>query len=214
MLFPGFQLLDVCGPLDALNLLSRLYRMNLYIIAETLDPVSTRPFTDPEGVGSDFSQQMVPTHTFETVPVTLDVLLVPGGLGTRRVPEINSTVEFVRQTFGSLRYLITVCTGAGIAARAGVLDGRRATTNKLAWHETTALGPRVHWVYRARWVDDGSVWTSSGVSAGIDVTMAWIEAVYGSEAATTVAKRMEYRRVLDADDDPFADPNGPADISK
>lgn len=175
--------------------------MNLYILAETLDPISTKPLA--EKLGSDFGQSVVPTHTFTTAP-PLDVLLVPGGRGTR-VPGISSTVEYVRDVFPTLRYLITVCTGSGIAARAGVLDGRRATTNKFAWNETIALGPNVHWVHRARWVEDENVWTSSGISAGIDVIFAWMRAVYGEEMAKAVADRMEYTPIMDPDNDPFAD---------
>lgn len=206
VLFPAFQALDVFGPLDALNMLSRSYKMNLYILAETLDPVCTRPVPDTRhgGVGSDFAQRVLPTHTFATAP-PLDVLLVPGGLGTRLLPGIASAVGFVRAVFPRLQYLITICTGAGVAARAGVLDGRRATTNKLAWKETVALRPEVRWVHRARWVEDGKVWTSSGISAGIDVIFAWMRAVYGDEVGREIADRMEYTPVMDPSDDPFAD---------
>ncbi len=84
-----------------------------------------------------------------------------------------------------------MCNGAGLAARAGVLDGKRATTNKSVWARTIALGPKVKWVAEARWVTDGNVWTSSGVSAGIDVTIAFISAVYGEVNATNIANGME-----------------------
>ncbi|KAF6818056.1 dj-1 family protein [Colletotrichum plurivorum] len=215
VVFPAFQALDAFGPLDALNLLSRSYDMNLYTIAETLDPVSTKivpgaqkqpgaiPATGPEELASDFGQTILPTYTFQTCP-PLDVLIVPGGQGTRYAG-IRSAIDFVRDRFPELQYLITVCTGSGVAARAGVLDGRRATTNKISWESTIALRPEVNWVHRARWVQDGNVWTSSGISAGIDVTFAWIGAVYGKDVAKNVAKRMEYTPVEDANDDPFAD---------
>lgn len=202
VVFPTFQALDAFGPLDALNLLSSTHKMNLYILAETLDPVSTaRPANT--GVGSNFAQSILPTHTFATAP-PLDVLLVPGGQGTRHAG-IAGAIAFIAAVFPSLQYLITVCTGSGLAARAGVLDGRRATTNKFAWRETTALRREVEWVHRARWVEDGNVWTSSGISAGIDVIFAWMRAVYGEEVAQDVADRMEYVPALDADNDPFAD---------
>lgn len=203
VLFPAFQALDVFGPIDALNLLSQSYKMNLHILAETLDPVSTKTPTNNNTNGSDFAQRILPTHTFATAP-PLDVLLVPGGRGTR-APGIASAVDFVRDVFPTLRYLITICTGAGVAARAGVLDGRRATTNKFAWEETIALRPEVRWVHRARWVEDGNVWTSSGISAGIDVIFAWMRVVYGEEPAKNVADRMEYTPIMDSDNDPFAD---------
>jgi transcriptional regulator GlxA family with amidase domain len=98
----------------------------------------------------------------------------------------------VKERYSTLQYLITVCTGAGIAARAGVLDGKHATTNKRAWAETTALGPKVKWVAQARWVTDGNIWTSSGVAAGTDAMIAFIEAIYSNATATTVANGMEY----------------------
>ncbi|KAJ0160602.1 Isonitrile hydratase [Colletotrichum tanaceti] len=221
VVFPAFQALDVFGPLDALNLLSRSYNMNLYTIADTLEPVSTKlssgtgtntdtgtetgqPAIVTAAAASDFGQRIVPTHTFQTAP-PLDVLIVPGGQGTRYAG-IATAVDFVRERFPSLRYLLTVCTGAGVAARAGVLDGRRATTNKMSWDQTTALRPRrVDWVRRARWVRDGHVWTSSGISAGVDMTFAWIAAVYGAEVAEDIARRMEYEPVQDPSRDPFAD---------
>jgi transcriptional regulator GlxA family with amidase domain len=202
LLFPAFQALDVFGPLDALNVLSRSYPMNLYTIAATMDPVSTKLLTE-QPIKSSFEQLIQPTHTLETAP-PLDVLLVPGGQGTR-TQDMSHIVDYIKKTFPSLQYLITVCTGSGLAARAGVLGGKRATTNKLVWDATVALGPEVEWVRQARWVQDGNIWTSSGISAGIDVTFAWIEAVYGAEDAQTIADRMEYTRVTSPDDDPFSD---------
>ncbi|KAG6364064.1 hypothetical protein INS49_009167 [Diaporthe citri] len=214
VVFPAFQQLDVFGPLDALSLLSRSHNMNLYTIAATLDPVSSKQPAVKDGGGwvppptqsPEFGTTILPTHTFSTAPA-LDVLLVPGGQGTRaQSPAISESIDFIRQRSPSLQYLITVCTGSGLAARSGVLDGRRATTNKLAWESTTALRPQVNWVHRARWVNDGNIWTSSGISAGIDVTFAWIADVYGADVAKNIADRMEYTRVTDADNDPFADP--------
>lgn len=166
--------------------------------------MSTKSPRHPNAIG----QSVVPTHTFATAP-DLDVLLVPGGLGSRgSPPEVTAAVEFIRDVYPHLKYLITVCTGSGLATRAGVLDGKRATTNKMAWREITALGPRVDWVARARWVQDGKVWSSSGVSAGIDVAFAWIESVFGEEVADKIAMGMEYERRRDPSYDTFAEVHG------
>jgi putative intracellular protease/amidase len=98
---------------------------SLSIISATLEPVPTM------APGSLFQQTLTPTHTVDNAP-PLDVLLVPGGLGSSD-KDTDPLVEFIRERFSSLMYLITICTGADLAARAGVLDGRKATTNKSVW---------------------------------------------------------------------------------
>jgi len=205
ILFPGFQALDVFGPLDALNTLAKNHAIYLHVIAETLSPVSTEP---PAGLPSSktgsFNQSVLPTHTFDTAP-KLDVLIVPGGFGTRH-PSIQSSIDFVAKVYPSLQYLITVCTGSGIAGRAGVLNGKRATTNKRSFVPTTeSTKNQVKWVSHARWVVDGNIWTSAGVSAGLDVIFAWIGEVYGKETAAELANVLEYDRHTDSSWDPFAD---------
>ncbi|KAL3464716.1 class I glutamine amidotransferase-like protein [Aspergillus heterothallicus] len=202
LVFPGFQALDAFGPLDCLNVLSRTHPLTLSILSHDLSPVTTKSPSHPASI----AQSILPTHTFSDPP-PLDVLLVPGGLGTRLLDSdpITASIAFIRCTCPRLKYLLTVCTGSGLAARAGVLDGKRATTNKRAFEEIKSWRREVDWVSKARWVVDGNVWTSSGVSAGIDVTLAWIESVYGDEVARGVADGMEYRRVRDGGDDPFAE---------
>jgi putative intracellular protease/amidase len=132
LLFPGFQLLDITGPLDVLNILSNTHTLNLSIIAATLDPVSTKS-AQSSAVGSNFSESIVPTHTFETAPTDIEVLIVPGGFGSRKEENIEGVVEFVKARYGGLRWLLTVCTGSAIVAKSGILDGRRATSNKKAF---------------------------------------------------------------------------------
>jgi transcriptional regulator GlxA family with amidase domain len=169
--------------------------MNLYLIAETLQPVSTKaPGKEFNPKNSNFSQAVLPTHTFENAPA-LDVLIIPGGVGTR-IPSIKSTVDFVADMYPKVQYCITVCTGSGVIARTGYLDGKKATTNKNRWDITTKLGPKVHWIKKARWVVDGNIWTSAGISAGIDVTLAFIEDTYGREVVDSVTNALEYERHL------------------
>ncbi|KAG6855402.1 hypothetical protein H0H87_003467 [Tephrocybe sp. NHM501043] len=202
VVFNGFQALDAFGPLDALNTLSHTFPMKLSILAETLEPVSTKPLYS-SSIGSDFGQSINPTHTFASPPL-LDVLLVPGGSGAMHPDNIKSAIDFVKGIYPSLEYLITVCNGAGIAARAGVLDGKKATTDKMLWWQETASREQVKWIAHARWVVDGNVWTSSGVSAGLDAVFAFIAAVYGEEAAEKVSNILEYERHMDPSWDPYA----------
>ena len=155
-------------------------------------------------MGTSQFPTLPPTHTLQTAPKDLDVLIIPGGLGTRS-PLINDTIEYIARTYPKLQYLLTVCTGSALAARAGLLDGRRATTNKASWSANVIYGPKTKWIPHARWVVDGNIWTSSGISAGIDTTLAFIEQMYGKDNATYVANMMEYERHADPSWDPFAD---------
>ena len=207
IVYPGFEPFDVFGPLNALQTLSRMEKISLSILSETLSPVSSVvPGGNPQN--SSFGGiRILPTDTYATAP-EVEALLVPGGYGNRDPAIIRTTVDFIKAVYPSVKYLITVCTGSLVAAEAGVLDGKKATTNKLqmlnGWEEVVAKGPKVDWQRDARWVVDGNIWTSSGVSAGIDVTLAWIEATRGNGTAEQVAEIMEYTRHLDKDKDPFA----------
>lgn len=133
ILFPGFQLLDLTGPLDVLNTLSRTHapKLTLSLLASSLTPVSTST-PDPQ-FNQFFAESLVPTHTFASAPDDIEVLLLPGGFGARADENVDGVIEFVRGRFPKLKWLLTVCTGSAIAARAGVLDGRRATSNKKAF---------------------------------------------------------------------------------
>jgi len=138
ILFPGFQLLDVAGPIDALNILSMTRTLHLSILAATLDPVSTRHHATAT-TGSDFAQSIVPTHTFDNPPEDLEVLIIPGGIGARKDENVEPVVQFVKKVFPTLRWCLTVCTGSWVLARTGLLDGKRATSNKRAFGTVSLL---------------------------------------------------------------------------
>ncbi|KAI0164057.1 class I glutamine amidotransferase-like protein [Xylariaceae sp. FL1272] len=200
VLFPGFQALDVFGPMDALNILSAAKPLTLSVVAATLDPVPTKLESSSTGIG----QSVVPTHTFDNCPEDIEVLLVPGGQGTRVEPIAATVREFVKKMYPRLRYLLTVCTGSIIVAQTGLLDGRRATSNKRRMELAMTEGPSVQWVRKARWVVDGNIWTSSGISAGTDMMYAFIADQYGDKTAEELAHMAEYNRNTDPDDDQFA----------
>ncbi|KAF9891349.1 hypothetical protein FE257_004204 [Aspergillus nanangensis] len=201
VLFPGFQALDAFGPLDVLNTLSWSHPLTISLLSSSLSPVTTQNPLVPGSTG----QKILPTHTFADAP-PLDALIVPGGFGTRLVttPPIQDAIAYVRTVYPSLKYLITVCTGSLLTARTGILDGKQATTNKKAFREIERQFPQVQWVARARWVVDGNIWTASGVSAGIDVALAWVAEVWGEQVADEVARGVEVDRRRDSRDDPFA----------
>jgi putative intracellular protease/amidase len=163
VLFQAFDMIDVFGPLDPLQLLSLgAQQLNLHLIAETLDPVTTAPIAMNK-FNSSFFPVIPPTNTFDD-DLDLDLLIVPGGPGARN-PNLQAVTGYIAKMYPKVKVLMTICTGAGVAARAGVLDGHMATTNKNAWAIMKEMGPKVNWVSPARYVIDGKVWSSSGVSS-------------------------------------------------
>jgi len=189
-LFPGFELLDVFGPLEAFGSLPGMFR--ILLVAEKPGPV-----TSAQGPRS------VADHGFADCP-RLDLILVPGGIGTREEVENPALLDWLARAATEAEIVTSVCTGAALLARAGLLDGRRATTNKMFFQWVADQRPAVVWVKEARWVDEGKFVTSSGVSAGMDMALAVIARTVGRESAENVARAMEYEWHTDATVDPFA----------
>ncbi|KAJ4299645.1 hypothetical protein N0V90_004891 [Kalmusia sp. IMI 367209] len=159
---------------------------------------------DPKFV---INPQMVATHDFTNAP-PLDVIIVPGGVGDFVYDNQNDfTMErFVASRFDEAQYVLSVCLGAVTLARAGLLAGKRATTNKSAWAWAThpRIGKNITWVPNARWVEDGKIWTSSGVAAGMDMMWAFMGHYYGFEAANSTVNGIEYTPHTDPRWDAFA----------
>ena len=133
-----------------------------------------------------------------------DVLIVPGGWGTRAGVKRPDFLELLKARADEAKVVASVCTGSALLAKAGVLDGKRATSNKLAFDWVTSQGPNVKWVREARWVEDDKFFTSSGVSAGMDMTLGFIQHLHGRDTAVKVARWAEYTWHEDKSFDPFA----------
>ncbi|KAK5660801.1 hypothetical protein OQA88_12169 [Cercophora sp. LCS_1] len=210
LLLSGFEPLDVFNPLDVLQITAFHHQLNLLLLARSLSPVTTAPsLPSMNPYNSSFYPSLTPTHTFAetlTQPESIDVLIVPGGPGVRN-PDLDPEIAFVRAIYPHLKYLITICTGSSVAARAGVLDGKRATTNKKAWGQVTPLGPKVKWVAPARWVVDGNVWSSSGVTAGLDLIYAFVKEVFpdGDMLVEHIGGLTEYEPQTNSSYDPWAE---------
>ena len=101
-------------------------------------------------------------------------------------------------------FITSVCTGSALLARSGLLDGKKATTNKNAFHWVKSQGERVEWVPQARWIQEGKFYTAAGVSAGIDMALGLIENILGREISEQVADWAEYEWHCDSTWDPFA----------
>lgn len=194
VLFEGFELLDVFGPLEMFGLLEN--KAHLLLLAE--QPGTVRSAQGPASVID---------HVLEKTP-PLDVLLIPGGLGTRREVTNTPFLEKLAKRALSSKYVATVCTGSALLAKTGLLDGKKATSNKKAFEWVRSQGPKVNWVPEARWVEDGNYFTASGISAGIDMTLALIEKIFDRKTSLGIAERAEYEWHADKNWDPFAKLNG------
>ncbi|KAL3664209.1 hypothetical protein V7S43_010538 [Phytophthora oleae] len=153
----------------------------------------------------DFGMPLYATHGFEDVTEHIDILVIPGGSPGRLVMQKHEAfMKFLKAVAETAAHVLTVCTGSAILATAGFLDNKRATTNKMAYQGVVEAHPKVQWVHKARWVQDGKIWTSSGVTAGMDMAHAFIAAMYGQDVAVTMARYMENVPNTDENDDPFA----------
>ncbi len=194
VIFPDFELLDLFGPLEMFGMMREEFSIGL--VAQTAGSVASRQ-----------GPRSLADHSFEAREA-FDIVLVPGGPGTRR--EVDNTVltEWLASASEKAELVLSVCTGSALLARAGVLDARKATTNKAAFHTMTGHGPDVIWQREARWVEDGKFFTSSGVSAGIDMSLAVIAKLHGQDMAEKVAQIAEYDWRSDPNWDPFAAVHG------
>jgi transcriptional regulator GlxA family with amidase domain len=161
-------------------------------VAERTGPVASTP-----GI------ETLAKFDFDTCP-PLDMLLLPGGIGTLTQLVNESLLQFLRKRTAEAEVTMSVCSGSALLARAGLLDGRRATSNKLYFQLAVSQSDAVDWVTEARWVEDGPFVTSSGVSAGTDMSLAVIAKLFGRERAEQVAVITEYEWAEDSTRDPFA----------
>jgi transcriptional regulator GlxA family with amidase domain len=196
VLYENFELLDLYGPLEMFGSLDEFgaadRQLRIVTVAEQKGPVASFP-----GV------ETLARYDFGDCP-RLDLILLPGGIGTVAQLGNAALLEFLRKRANAAEVTMSVCSGSALLARAGLLDGRRATSNKMFFQLARSQSDRVNWVTEARWVEDGPFATSSGVSAGTDMALAVIARLYGPERAERIATLTEYTWHRDANRDPFA----------
>ncbi|HCD26219.1 MAG TPA: DJ-1/PfpI family protein [Gammaproteobacteria bacterium] len=189
LFYSDFELLDAYGPLEMFGCLGE--DLEIVSIAEQAGPVRSTP-----GVAAyaDFS--------FADAP-ELDLILVPGGVGTLAELENTALLDFLKDRCPKSQITMSVCTGSALLAQADLLNGRKATTNKMYFEMARGVGAAVDWQEAARCVDAGQYVTSSGVSAGTDMALAIIARLFGKARAEKITRFTEYQWHQDADNDPF-----------
>jgi putative intracellular protease/amidase len=140
LIYPTFEQLDVYGPLNILASTAEYQKIDFHLIAETMDPVTTkppRPEMNPKN--STVFVTLPPTHTFETAP-ELDVLIIPGGFGMFETDEVlEKAIQYIKKTAPKVKHILTVCSGSGLAARAGIMDGKKVRNVQFSLPTTSRL---------------------------------------------------------------------------
>jgi transcriptional regulator GlxA family with amidase domain len=192
LIFDDVEVLDFAGPFEVFSrtrltpgAAARRSEASAPFEVFTVAPAH-RPVTAVGGL------VVVPRYSFADAPA-IDLLVVPGGIGTRPLLADPDVIGWIRHAAGRAERVTSVCTGALLLAEAGLLEGRRATTHWAALDELAGLGRGVEVVADRRVVDDGVV-TSAGVSAGMDMAFHLVEALCGREVADETAHYIEYRR--------------------
>ena len=187
LLFDGFEMLDAFGSLDVIRRL----------------PDARVSCVSANG-GLVQSCQGLEVQTIPAAEADKSgLLLLPGGMGTRTLVNDAAFLALLKKFADESAYCLTVCTGSALLAKCGVLDGRRATSNKRAFDWAASCGTDVLWQRRARWCADGKFYTSSGVSAGIDMALGFAADRLGRDAAEEIARSIEYVWNDDPTRDPF-----------
>ncbi len=207
LIFHGFELLDVYGPMDMwsnVNLVpAQLWGDKNEMVGVNIVTIAS----NPGDIASHGGMKTVADFGYDNAP-KLDYLIVPGGWGAVDLVEDDTTLDWLRDQAEKVEILMSVCNGASLLAAAGILDGLEATTNKLLWNEATAPGPKVNWVKQARWIDHGNIITSSGIAAGMDMTHALITRLYGEDVGTWIELWTEYEPSRDPLKDKYAEMAG------
>lgn len=187
ILFDNFETLDVMGPVEVFG---RLEHCQI-------------EFISPSGKAMT-SSQGVTVNTLPTLTPFYQYILIPGGQGTRSLSHNDDYIQWLKKQVEYAETVISVCTGSALLAQTSLLNGFKATTNKLAYQWVTSLNDQVLWQSKARWVHDNKFYTSSGISAGIDMSLQIICDFYNRDIANNIALKMEYIWNKNAEHDPFA----------
>lgn len=188
VLFEDIEVLDFCGPFEVLSAV----RLNEEQRREQPSPFDVWLVAEnPEPVTTTGNMKVIPHYTFENCP-PLDILVVPGGWGTRT--EMNNPImlDWLRARAAEVETLTSVCTGSMLLGFAGLLNGRHATTHWRSLDWMRDAFPEVTVEFEKHVVEDGPVVTSAGISAGIDMALRVVVRYFGENIARATARHMEY----------------------
>lgn len=189
LVFEDIEVLDFCGPFEVFSVTrlnegkrrAELSPFNVFLVAESKE----QPVVTTGGM------KVLPDHDLDNCPM-LDVLVVPGGWGTRKEMNNGRLLAWIADRSRQVETLTSVCTGALLLGKAGLLDGKRATTHWRSLDWMQELFPKTTVEKQLHFVEDGSLFTSAGISAGIDMALKVVSRYFGEAIARATAKHMEY----------------------
>jgi transcriptional regulator GlxA family with amidase domain len=183
LIFDAAEVLDFCGPFEVFSAVGERIKpapFNVYTVAESNRPVL-----------ANNNLSVNPAYTLSDCPRP-DILLVPGGIGTRKQMQNPVLLEWIKQRAAEAELLLSVCTGALVLGKAGLLDGLSATTHHSAMALLKEVAPKSTVLEKERIVDNGRIILSAGISAGIDMSLYVVEKLLGEGPAAETAAYMEY----------------------
>lgn len=182
-LFDDVELLGFAGPYEVFSVTSELSDYSLFRVFSVSE--------DGETIRTGNGLKVVPDFAFDNHP-EIDILIIPGGVGTKKEMDKSAIVEWVRWNHDRAKMTVSVCSGARILARMGLLDGLEITTHHEVFDEVRRIAPSVRLNPTARFIDNGRILTAGGISAGIDASLHIIRKLHGEEIADRTARYMEY----------------------
>ena len=182
LLFDDAEVLDFCGPFEVFSVASNQTEQPLFRVSTAAEKT---PITARNGLSIN------PDHTLDTCPQP-DILLVPGGIGTRRELNNERVVAWIEKVAADAQLVLSVCTGALLLGKARLLDGLELTTHHVAYELLRETVPSSTVCEDRRFVDNGKVVTSAGIAAGIDMSLYVVERLAGQAIARATARHMEY----------------------
>jgi transcriptional regulator GlxA family with amidase domain len=188
LVFPDVEVLDFCGPFEVFS----VTRLDEERRRQDPSPYEVLIIAEDAGVlVATGSLKIVPDHTLDDCP-PLDVLVIPGGWGTRREMKNDRLTDWIRDRARQVTTLTSVCTGSLLLGKAGLLDGKRATTHWRVLDEMREWFSAVNVIDNQHVVEEGDLITSAGISAGIDMALRVVARHHGEVVARATARYMEY----------------------
>jgi transcriptional regulator GlxA family with amidase domain len=184
-LFDDVDTLDFCGPLEVFSITGQRATGPVPFTVTTVAERRQPPITTRSGLS------VTPYYTYKNA-VQASILIIPGGLGARHERQNPATLQFIQDQAQEAELIVSVCTGALLLGAAGLLDGLQATTHHSAFDELAETAPKCTIVRDRRYVDNGRIITSAGITAGIDTSLYVVQRLLGSEIAHETAQHMEY----------------------